>query len=157
MRAALCGMMLVFLVGCGGGKKTTEVEKADGPTVTGKAEKAAPAPERDFAEFVAELRSTVPVRVDEFKATKFKCDPYVTSRLAGVEIFESLTLTLDPISLRDSLTGKSQKYIGARMLRSNNGDVFATGTSPAAVEQRDRGIIPITWDSVTMIAEGKPR
>lgn len=140
-------------VGCGKPPAQTET-KDDVPSA--KAPDVTPAgPARDYAEYVAELRKTVPLRVDEFKAKGLKCDPYVTSNLAGIEIFDSLTLTIDPVILKDSLTGKAQKYVGARMVRAGNGDVFATGSSPDAEASRKNGGMPIAWDSVAMVPAAK--
>jgi hypothetical protein len=150
MRAVWISCLVVFALfplACGGGKKDAGAETASDTS-------RPDAPARDFAEYVAELRNTVPVRVDEFKAKGLKCDKYETSVLAGIEIFDSLVLTIEPpVTLKDTLTGKTKKYKAARMVRSGNGDVFATGVSDKAAEQRGRGMIPITWDGVTMVED----
>lgn len=140
----------VLATGCGKGETTTGASSA--PPV----EAIDPATARDYAEYVAELRKTVPVRVDEFKAKGLKCEPYVTSTLAGIEIFDSLTLTIEPaVVLKDALSGKTQRYVGAKMVRAGSGDVFATGGSADAAAARKNGLAPVTWDLVTLVPAPK--
>jgi hypothetical protein len=98
MRAILFVLLAGVLFGCG---------RATQPT----------GPVESMEAYTKELKARVPLDPDEFKRKGLTAESYVKDD--AYPLFREVTLRVEPVCLRDDLTGKTATYTRARLIRND--------------------------------------
>lgn len=108
------GLVLLFAVGGIGLGLYTILKKEDG-----KAEPVVVGPTRDVDEYTAELKGKVPIDAEGVKRSGYKADSYTLDE-NNPAFFVELVVRVEPVRLRDAVTGKTQVYTRARLSRDGS-------------------------------------
>lgn len=72
---------------------------------------------KDMQEYVAKLKATVPIDVKEFTDKGFKAERYEIDPKRDAMLY-TVMLKIDPVYLKDKITGEIKRYTRARMIRN---------------------------------------
>lgn len=96
-------------------KASPKIEPKAEPTVDPDAELKKNA--KDMQEYVAKLKATVPIFVKDFTDKGFKAERYEVDPKRDTMLY-TVMLKVDPVYLKDKITGETKRYTRARMIRN---------------------------------------